>query len=210
MRAVRAILATILLITAALSFGSLVALYTRDVTVKLLPFDNKSELSVMIDLPEGASVEATDRVAQDIAELVLRLPEVTSVQSHAATASPANFNGLVRHSYLRMDPQMGEVAVNLLPKSERDRTSHEVALDIRAQIAGLALPVGTSIKVVEPPPGPPVMATLLAEIGLEEPMSPADTIASLPAEIKKALQLDSHWLAEHLPPVADYVDVSVR
>jgi multidrug efflux pump subunit AcrB len=153
-----------LLVSALLSFGSLAMLYTQHVTVKLLPFDNKSELSVMIDLPEGASVEATDRVAQDIAELVLRLPEVTSVQSHAATASPANFNGLVRHSYLRMDPQMGEVAVNLLPKSERDRTSHEVALDIRAQIAGLALPVGTSIKVVEPPPGPPVMATLLAEI----------------------------------------------
>lgn len=153
-----------LLVSALLSFGSLALLYTQHVTVKLLPFDNKSELSVMIDLPEGASVEATDRVAQDIAELVLRLPEVTSVQSHAATASPANFNGLVRHSYLRMDPQMGEIAVNLLPKSERNRTSHQIALDIRAQIAGLALPVGTSVKVVEPPPGPPVMATLLAEI----------------------------------------------
>ena len=153
-----------LLVSALLSFGSLALLYTQHVTVKLLPFDNKSELSVMIDLPEGASVEATDRVAQDIAELVLRLPEVTSVQSHVATASPANFNGLVRHSYLRMDPQMGEIAVNLPPKSERNRTSHQIALDIRAQIAGLALPVGTSVKVVEPPPGPPVMATLLAEI----------------------------------------------
>ena len=153
-----------LLTAAALSFGSLALLYTQDVTVKLLPFDNKSELSVMIDLPEGASTEATDRVAQDIAELVLSLPEVTSVQTHAATASPANFNGLVRHTYLRADPQMGEVAVNLLPKSDRDRTSHEIALDIRARIAGLLLPEGTSIKVVEPPPGPPVMATLLAEV----------------------------------------------
>lgn len=146
------------------SFGSLALFYTQHVTVKLLPFDNKSELSVMIDLPEGASTEATDRVAQDIAELVLALPEVTSVQTHAATASPANFNGLVRHSYLRADPQMGEVAVNLTPKAERDRTSHDVALDIRARIAGLDLPAGTSVKVVEPPPGPPVMATLLAEV----------------------------------------------
>ncbi|MEO5614788.1 MAG: efflux RND transporter permease subunit, partial [Cypionkella sp.] len=153
-----------LLASAALSFGSLGLLYTQDVTVKLLPFDNKSELSVMIDLPEGASTEATDRVAQDIAALVLSLPEVTSVQTHAATASPANFNGLVRHSYLRADPQMGEVAVNLLPKADRDRTSHQIALDIRTRIAGLALPVGTSVKVVEPPPGPPVMATLLAEV----------------------------------------------
>ena len=153
-----------LLASAALSFGSLGLLYTQHVTVKLLPFDNKSELSVMIDLPEGASTQATDRVAQDIAELVLALPEVTSVQTHAATASPANFNGLVRHSYLRADPQMGEVAVNLLPKSDRDRTSHDIALDIRTRIAALALPAGTSVKVVEPPPGPPVMATLLAEV----------------------------------------------
>ncbi|MFC3182882.1 efflux RND transporter permease subunit [Cypionkella sinensis] len=156
--------ALFLLISAALSFGSLGLLYTQDVTVKLLPFDNKSELSVMIDLPEGAATEATDRVAQQIGEAVLALPEVTSVQTHAATASPANFNGLVRHTYLRASPQMGEVAVNLLPKGARDRTSHQIALDIRARIAALALPAGTSVKVVEPPPGPPVMATLLAEI----------------------------------------------
>lgn len=153
-----------LLVSAGLSFGSLGLLYTQHVTVKLLPFDNKSELSVMIDLPEGASTEATDRVAQDIAAVVLALPEVTSVQTHAAASAPANFNGLVRHSYLRADPQMGEVAVNLSPKAERDRTSHEIALDIRARIAALGLPAGVSVKVVEPPPGPPVMATLLAEV----------------------------------------------
>jgi multidrug efflux pump subunit AcrB len=104
-----------LLITAVLSFGSLAALYTRDVTVKLLPFDNKSELSVMIDLPEGASVEATDRVAQDVAAIVMGMEEVTSVQTHAGTAAPFNFNGLVRHTFLRQEPQLGEVAINLLP-----------------------------------------------------------------------------------------------
>ncbi|MBC2834815.1 efflux RND transporter permease subunit [Paragemmobacter straminiformis] len=153
-----------LLASAALSFGSLGLLYTQDVTVKLLPFDNKSELSVMIDMPEGAAVEATDRVAQEIAGIVLEMPEVTSVQTHAATASPANFNGLVRHSYLRADPNLGEVAVNLLPKGARDRTSHQIALDIRQKIAALGLDGGISVKVVEPPPGPPVMATLLAEV----------------------------------------------
>ncbi|MGB8813148.1 MAG: efflux RND transporter permease subunit, partial [Paracoccaceae bacterium] len=153
-----------LLITAALSFGSLTLLYTKDVTVKLLPFDNKSELSVVIDLPEGASYEATDRVAQDVARVVLQLPEVLSVQTHAGTAAPFNFNGLVRHSYLRADPQLGEVQINLSPKADRDRTSHEIALDIRARISALATPAGTSLKTVEPPPGPPVMATLLAEI----------------------------------------------
>ncbi|WP_323040585.1 efflux RND transporter permease subunit [Gemmobacter sp.] len=151
-------------VTVVLSFGSLGALYTRDVTVKLLPFDNKSELSVMIDLPEGSPTEATDRVAQDIAAIVLALPEVTSVQTHAATSAPFNFNGLVRHSYLREEPQLGEVAINLAPKTGRDRTSHAIALDIRQRIAAVAVPPGTSLKVVEPPPGPPVIATLLAEI----------------------------------------------
>lgn len=153
-----------LLVAAALSFGSLGLLYTKDVTVKLLPFDNKSELSVMIDLPEGASTEATDRVAQDVANAVMALPEVTSVQTHASTAAPFNFNGLVRHYYLRQDPQLGEVAINLTPKGERSRTSHDIALDIRARIAKLAVPAGTSLKVVEPPPGPPVISTLLAEV----------------------------------------------
>jgi multidrug efflux pump subunit AcrB len=153
-----------LLATAALSFGSLALLYTRDVTVKLLPFDNKSELSVMIDLPEGASVQATDRVAQDVAQVVMGLPEVTSVQTHAGTAAPFNFNGLVRHYYLRQEPQLGEVAINLTPKGDRDRPSHAIALDIRAQLAALSVPAGTSLKVVEPPPGPPVISTLLAEV----------------------------------------------
>ncbi|RST81166.1 efflux RND transporter permease subunit [Aquibium carbonis] len=147
-----------------LTLGSLALFYTKDVTVKLLPFDNKSELQVTIDLPEGASVEATDAVAQAVAARVLDLPEVKSVQTHAATAAPFNFNGLVRHSVYRTEPQQGEVAINLLPKGERSRSSHAIALDIRGRIADLPMPVGTSLKVVEPPPGPPVMATLLAEI----------------------------------------------
>jgi multidrug efflux pump subunit AcrB len=153
-----------LLVTVLLSFGSLAALYTRDVTVKLLPFDNKSELSVVIDLPEGASVEATDRVARDVADVVLDLPEVTSVQTHAGTAAPFNFNGLVRHYYLRQEPQLGEVAINLSPKTDRGRASHDIALDLRERLATLEVPEGTSLKVVEPPPGPPVIATLLAEV----------------------------------------------
>jgi multidrug efflux pump subunit AcrB len=153
-----------LLVTAGLSFGSLGLLYTRDVTVKLLPFDNKSELSVVIDLPEGSSVEATDRVARDVADVVLGLPEVTSVQTYAGTPAPFNFNGLVRHYYLRAEPQLGEVAINLVGKADRDRESHAIALDLRQRLAGLAVPAGTSLKVVEPPPGPPVIATLLAEV----------------------------------------------
>ncbi|MFC4669569.1 efflux RND transporter permease subunit [Seohaeicola nanhaiensis] len=155
---------TFLLVTVALSFGSLGLLYTKDVTVKLLPFDNKSELAVVIDLPEGASVEATDRVAQDVAAAVLQVPEVMSVQTHAGDAAPFNFNGLVRHYYLRAEPNLGDVQINLTPKGERDRTSHDIALEIRALVARVAVPEGTSLKTVEPPPGPPVIATLLAEV----------------------------------------------
>jgi multidrug efflux pump subunit AcrB len=153
-----------LLAAILLSFGSLAALYTRDVTVKLLPFDNKSELSVMIDLPEGASVEATDRVAQDVAAVVMQLPEVTGAQTHAGTAAPFNFSGLVRHTFLRQNPELGEVAINLTNKSDRDRASHAIALDLRERLKAVQTPAGTSLKVAEPPPGPPVIATLLAEV----------------------------------------------
>jgi len=153
-----------LLVSAVLSFGSLGLLYTKDVTVKLLPFDNKSELSVVIDLPEGASVEATDAVAQRVAATVTELPEVISVQTHAGTAAPFNFNGLVRHYYLRAEPNLGDVQINLDAKHHRERTSHEIALDIRERLNALDLPEGTVLKTVEPPPGPPVIATLLAEV----------------------------------------------
>ncbi|WP_444455463.1 efflux RND transporter permease subunit [Rhodobacter capsulatus] len=153
-----------LLATIVLSFGSLGLLYTKDVTVKLLPFDNKSELSVVIDLPEGSSVEATDAVAQQVAAAVTRLPEVISVQTHAGTASPFNFNGLVRHYYLRGRPWEGDVQINLAGKDARDRTSHEIALEVRQIVTKLAMPAGTVLKTVEPPPGPPVIATLLAEV----------------------------------------------
>ncbi|MCI5073451.1 efflux RND transporter permease subunit [Oricola sp.] len=153
-----------LLITAVLSFGSLGLLYTKDVTVKLLPFDNKSELAVVIDMPEGSSVEATDAVAQAVARTVTEMPEVISAQTHAGTAAPFNFNGLVRHYYVRAYPHMGDVQINLTPKTERDRESHEIALEIRERINQLDVPEGTSLKTVEPPPGPPVISTLLAEV----------------------------------------------
>ncbi|NML75736.1 efflux RND transporter permease subunit [Rhizobium sp. S-51] len=154
-----------LLLVGAATLGSLALFYTKDVTVKLLPFDNKSELQVTIDLPEGSSVETTDAVAQAVAKVALDTPEVLSVQTHAATAAPFNFNGLVRHAYLRSATYMGDVQINLTPKSDRDRSSHDIALDLRQRLlAEVKVPEGTSLKVVEPPPGPPVMATLLAEV----------------------------------------------
>lgn len=146
------------------TLASLSLFYFKDVTVKLLPFDNKTELQIVVDLPFGASVEDTDRTLQAVVDRLRPVSEITSWQTYAGTASPFNFNGLVRHYYLRSDPQQGDVVVNLLEKGERTRTSHAIALDIRERLKDLPAPAGTTFKVVEPPPGPPVLATLLAEI----------------------------------------------
>ena len=133
-------------------------------TVKLLPFDNKSEIAVVVDLPEGASLETTERTLFGAAEIARQLPEVTSLQSYAGTPAPFNFNGLVRHYYLREKPELGELQVNLAARGERKRASHDIALELRQKLKALDSPRGTSIKVVEVPPGPPVLATLLVEI----------------------------------------------
>ncbi len=138
--------------------------YSKDVMVKLLPFDNKPEVQVVVDLPHGSSLEATERVLMTAARRLAGLPELTSIQAYAGTAAPFNFNGLVRHYYLRSGEEQGDLQVNLLPKGERDRTSHAIALDIRERLLGLPMPAGTAIEVVEVPPGPPVLATLLAEV----------------------------------------------
>ena len=137
---------------------------TKSVTVKLLPFDNKSEIAVMVDLPEGASLEDTERTLFAAADIAHQLPEITTVQSYAGTAAPFNFNGLVRHYYLRERPELGELQVNLAARGDRKRASHDIALDLRQRLKAVSVPSGTSIKVVEVPPGPPVLATLLAEI----------------------------------------------
>jgi multidrug efflux pump subunit AcrB len=137
---------------------------TKTVTVKLLPFDNKSELDIVLDLPEGASLEDTERTLFAAADIARQMPEAQSIQAYAGTAAPFNFNGLVRHYYMRQSPELGELQLNLSPKGERGRSSHAVALDLREKLKPLAVPPGTVVKVVEVPPGPPVLATLLAEI----------------------------------------------
>jgi len=137
---------------------------TRDVTVKLLPFDNKSEMQLVVDLPEGSSLEATERVLLQAAKRIYQIPEVIHMQVYAGSAMPFNFNGLVRHYYLRSETWQGDLQINLKPKHERDRQSHDVALDVRKLLNDLPVPEGTSVKVVEVPPGPPVLSTLMAEI----------------------------------------------
>lgn len=137
---------------------------SQDVTVKLLPFDNKSEVQVVVDLPQGATREATERALLAAANRLNTLPELVSIQAYAGTSAPFSFNGLVRHYYLRSAPEQGDLQVNLAPKSDRSRNSHTIALDIRQRLRDLDVPAGTVIKVVEVPPGPPVLATLLAEV----------------------------------------------
>ena len=156
--------ALFLLAVTAATFGVCVLFATKDVTVKLLPFDNKSELQVVVDLPQGSTLEDTQRFLTAAAERLKDLPELTSIQLYAGTAAPLNFNGLVRHYYLRSNPEQGDLQINLLPKSERSRESHAIALDIRHRLAALPKPPSTVVRVVEVPPGPPVLATLLAEI----------------------------------------------
>ncbi|MGB0747725.1 MAG: efflux RND transporter permease subunit [Magnetospiraceae bacterium] len=153
-----------LIVVGVATMAAMAPVATRDVTVKLLPFDNKSELQVVVDLPEGASLEATDRVLWDAAQRLTDLPELMNLQAYTGTSMPFNFNGLVRHYYLREKPEMGDLLINLKPKHDRDRESHDIALDVRERLADLKVPEGTSIKVVEVPPGPPVIATLVLEV----------------------------------------------
>lgn len=155
--------------------------YFKAVTVKLLPFDNKSEVQVVVDMPEGTSLEATSRTLEDVAAVVRGIPEATAMEAYVGTSAPFNFNGLVRHYFLRARPEMGDVMVTLLPKGDRDRSSHEIALDLRKRLAALKLPAGGSLKVVETPPGPPVLATLLAEIYGPD----AETRQKTAAEVEK-------------------------
>jgi len=136
----------------------------RVVVLKMLPFDNKSEFQVLVDMPEGTPLENTHRVLQALADHVETVPEVTDYQIYAGTAAPINFNGLVRQYYLRREPHQGDLQVNLLDKHDRDRKSHEIASAVRAPLTEIGRTFGATVKIVEVPPGPPVLAPLVAEI----------------------------------------------
>jgi multidrug efflux pump subunit AcrB len=134
------------------------------VVLKMLPFDNKSEFQVVVDMPEGTPVEQTQRVLDDLALELTTVPEVMNYQTYAGTSAPINFNGLVRQYYLRAEPHQGDIQVNLVGRTDRSRQSHEIALAVRAPLQAIGAPFGANVKVVEVPPGPPVIAPLVAEI----------------------------------------------
>ena len=138
--------------------------YTGFVKVKILPFDNKSEFQVIVDMPNGTTLEQTARVVQLLGEETQKQPEVVNIQTYAGTASPYNFNGLVRHYYMRRGPNMADIQVNLLPKGRRDLQSHQIAKRVRLRLEPIAKHYGARIKVAEVPPGPPVLETLVAEV----------------------------------------------
>ncbi|HQZ01419.1 MAG TPA: efflux RND transporter permease subunit [Thauera sp.] len=134
------------------------------VVMKMLPFDNKSEFQVVLDMPVGTPVEDTARVLNDIGAHLATVPEVTDWQSYAGTAAPINFNGLVRQYYLRSAPEQGDIQVNLVDKGARHRQSHEIAVSVRDVVTEIARRNGGNAKVVEVPPGPPVLSPIVAEI----------------------------------------------
>lgn len=134
------------------------------VVLKMLPFDNKSELQVVVDLPEGRTLEDTNALLTELAAVVDAVPEVLDYQGYAGTAAPMNFNGLVRQYFLRSGSNVGDLQVNLVDKHERDRQSHEIARALRPRLAEVGVRHGASVKVVEVPPGPPVLSPLVAEL----------------------------------------------
>ncbi len=160
-RRARHLLALVVLV---LILGALSLVGVRLVILKMLPFDNKSEFQVVVDMPEGTSLERTNRVLGELARYIATVPEVTDYEVYAGTASPVSFNGLVRQYYLRRAPNLGDIQVNLLDKHRRSRKSHAIASAMRAPLTAIARSYHATIKIVEVPPGPPVLSPIVAEI----------------------------------------------
>ncbi|MGC4068842.1 MAG: efflux RND transporter permease subunit [Polyangiaceae bacterium] len=144
--------------------GSVSLVAVKWVRVKMLPFDNKSEFQIVIDLPEGTPLEQTDRVTAALADVIRKQPEVVDYQSYVGTSGPYNFNGLVRHYFLRQGPNVADIQVNLIEKGARKAQSHDIAKRVRNELRPIADCFGARIKVAEVPPGPPVLGTMVAEI----------------------------------------------
>lgn len=154
----------LLLTILALIAGSVLLPVFQAVVLKMLPFDNKSEFQIVLDMPEGSSLEKTQRVLFEMGATLNDVPEVRDYQIYAGTAAPINFNGLVRHYFMRNQAHQGDIQVNLLGRKERDRDSHTIASQLRPQLNEIAQRFGGKVKVVEVPPGPPVWSPILAEV----------------------------------------------
>ncbi len=187
------------MIVLLLAFAGWLVLSQR-VPLKMLPFDNKSELQVVIDMPEGATLETTEAVAHDLADYLVQVPEVTDVSTIAGASSPIDFNGLVRHYYLRQGANVADVRFNLAAKKRRAQQSHAIALRLRNDLKAVAERWGANIKIVESPPGPPVISTLVAEVY----GSAGQSYSELAAGARQVRRL-----MEETPNVVDVDDVLV-
>jgi multidrug efflux pump subunit AcrB len=171
--------------------------YFKAVTVKMLPFDNKNELQIIIDAPDGTPLEQTARMTKEMGDALRTVPEVTDFQQYIGTSAPFNFNGLVRHYYLRKASSMADIQVNLLPKEERKDQSHAIAKRIRPLVKAIADKYGARVKIAEIPPGPPVLATLVAELYGPDDATRAATAAKVKAIMAKTEGVvDVDWYRE--------------
>ncbi|RLE19032.1 MAG: AcrB/AcrD/AcrF family protein [Acidobacteria bacterium] len=147
-----------------LLLGSIGLFLTKHTIVKMLPYDNKAEMQIIIDMPEGSTLEQTTATARDIADDLRTVPEVSDFQIYSGTSAPFNFNGLVRHYFMRRGENVADIQVNFVPKHARKRKSHDIAKALRPSILKIGKKHNAIVKVTEIPPGPPVLSTLLAEI----------------------------------------------
>ncbi len=191
---------------AGLLFAALAFVLTGAVTIKMLPFDNKSEFQIVLNTPEGTTLEQTTRIAREMANAIRTAPEIRDFQIYAGTAAPFNFNGLVRHSYLRRGPNVADIQVNLVEKSARSDQSHAIAKRLRPLLTAIAKKYGAAVAVAEVPPGPPVLQSLVAEIyGPDETQRLA-----LAREVRGIMErapgvVDLDWYVEDEQPKFRYV-----
>jgi len=174
---------------------------SKRVPLKMLPFDNKNELQVVVDMPEGTSLEWTEAVTYELSRYLLSLKEVTDVTWYVGTASPIDFNGLVRHYYLREGPNVADIRVNFVEKKRRAQQSHAIALRIRNSLTEIARRYGANIKIVEVPPGPPVIATVVAEVYGKSFLQSYDELIRASKQVRKIM--------ESIPGIVDVDDTLV-
>ena len=183
--------------TVVLLMGSIFMFFTKSVVVKMLPFDNKNEFQVVIDMPEGSTLERTSAVTREIAQYVSTQPEVVNYQNYVGTSAPITFNGLVRHYDMRGGSNMADIQVNLLHKEDRDLQSHDIAKAMRPEIQKIAKKYGANVKLIEVPPGPPVLSTLVAEIygpDYEEQIKVAQQVQTILQNTTDIVDID--WMVE--------------
>ncbi len=186
----------LLLVVGVLFAGSVALTLTGLVPLKMLPFDNKNEFQVLVDMPEGTTLETTDAVTRKLEDFLRTIPEVTDFTTIVGTGSPMDFNGMVRHYYMREGSNVADIRVNLLHRDDRDMDSHALVLRIRNDIASIADSAGASVKLIEVPPGPPVLSTIVAEVygqpyhTYEDLVAAAKTVRARMAEEEGIVDLD--------------------